>query len=229
MSRILGLEIQGSKVWADGSGLTRNRSSSKLGPRKRKRILTRGVKIWARRLSFFILLAFVAVPNGSNIDLSNFFCLLQFSIVFSTRTRQTRLQREAAAPPTTGPVTLPPPTPSIADPFPQVGAMEPMFLWSRVEGFGLRACHSAMARPTHEVVVPRAAFVPWIPPTATQSNTFHGFVPCALPPKRPPRPCQTKHSGRLQQGTGPEKLAQHSGQPWRGTIRDDSGEDHMLG
>ena len=39
-------------------------------------------------------------------------------------------------------------------------------------------CHSATARPTHGVVVDRAVFVPWNPPTTTRSRTRTGFVFC---------------------------------------------------
>ena len=43
-------------------------------------------------------------------------------------------------------------------------------------------CHSATARPTHEVVVGRAVLVSWNPPAATQSKTFRGFcAACSLP------------------------------------------------
>ena len=39
-------------------------------------------------------------------------------------------------------------------------------------------CHSATARPTHGVVVGRAVFVAWNPPTTTRSRTGTGFVFC---------------------------------------------------
>ena len=42
-------------------------------------------------------------------------------------------------------------------------------------------CHSATARPTHEVVVGRAVFVTWNPPTTARSRTRTGFVFCFFP------------------------------------------------
>ena len=42
-------------------------------------------------------------------------------------------------------------------------------------------CHSATARPTHEVVVGRAVFVMWNPPTTARSRTRTGFVFCFFP------------------------------------------------
>ena len=48
-------------------------------------------------------------------------------------------------------------------------------------GLGFRVCHSATARPTHEVVVGRAVFVTWNPPTTTRSRTRTGFVFCFFP------------------------------------------------
>ena len=39
-------------------------------------------------------------------------------------------------------------------------------------------CHSATARSTHGVVVERAVFVTWNPPTTTRSRTRTGFVFC---------------------------------------------------
>ena len=54
----------------------------------------------------------------------------------------------------------------------------------RVWGLGFRVlgvCHSATARPTHEVVVGRAVFVTWNPPTTARSRTRTGFVFCFFP------------------------------------------------
>ena len=45
-------------------------------------------------------------------------------------------------------------------------------------------CHSTTARPTHRVVVGRAVFVVWNPPTTTRSRTRTGFVFAASPTHR---------------------------------------------
>ena len=67
-------------------------------------------------------------------------------------------------------------------------------------------CHSATARPTHGVVVGRAVFVAWNPPTTTRSRTRTVFVFCFSPAS-----CCTSATRRCNVGGGRKVTRASSG------------------
>ena len=120
------------------------------------------------------------------------------------------------------------------------------FFWGlRLWGLGLRVCHSATARPTHEVVVGRAVFVTWNPPTTARSRTrtvlhqpnrrghrdirvmCHSSSDVLARPRRPPPESSVESSA-----PGSAKLfcewQSRAESPTRGSWKVDFSEGHIL-